>query len=621
MRALLVSGDSRFANALVSALVSVTEAPDVEHLPSPDTLPDVAAGRAFDLLLVDLVGRDPADLIAFITRARRQVPSVPIVVLVTSPETAVDALAAGADGFAPRDPGAASTIAAVTHQTRDRFHPSPDLPKRVLYVTRHAPMRDESVSTPITIEVATPTSGAAVPPPYDVGRLDFDAAVLDMSADGSDLVGIAQDLVTRLGEAPLFVLADATDRQLARAALRLGARQVVARTGAWPVRLYAAIQQHTPPHWGPEDSALTDSTPGDTSSTAPDSLPVAEGVPVDEHRALAAQLEAALAELDALRADTEARLQREVSALRTAWDTAMREVEAARAADARAAAGEIQALQARLELQARELALAQETAARTARDLDAARDALRETATRAERDAQAARAVPPAARPAAGNTTAPAGDEFPPAAADFVREVARHASEAARLQRVSLEDAAGGSQATTLQKALAAAERAQEIAQQFLDFDEHRRSLPAQVALDDLLASLLPVLTAVTGDSVRLTMAAPPDPQVRVEAPRYGVARMVAALASAAVDALPFGGSIDVEARVSDDDLRRPTALITVAARGFGRRALRAPEAVVSPLPSWSLDLRVKESAEGTTMYELRLPAILATSESGGPAL
>jgi DNA-binding NarL/FixJ family response regulator len=618
MRALLASGDPPFANALVSALASVTDAPDIEHAPSPDTLPDVAAERACDLLLVDLVGRDPADPMAFVTRARRQLPSVPIVVLVTSPEAAVDALAAGADGFAPRDPGAASTIAAVTHQTRDRFHPSPDLPKRVLYVTRHAPMHDESVTTPIAIEVATPTSGAAVPPPYDVGQLDFDAAVLDMSAGGSDLVGIAQDLVARLGEAPLFVLADATDRQLARAVLRLGARQVVARTGAWPVRLYAAIQQYTPPHWGPEDSALTPSMPVHTSSTASDSLPVAEGVPVEEHRALAAQLEAALAELDALRTDTETQLQREVSALRAAWDTAMREVESARAADARAAAGEIQALQGRLELQAGELALARETAARAERDLDAARDALREGATRAQGDAQAARA----ARPAAGDTAAPAGDEFPPAAADFVREVARHASEAARLQRVGLEDAPGGSQATTLQKALAAAERAQEIAQQFLDFDEHRRSRPTPVALDDLLASLLPVLTAVTGDSVRLTMAAPPDPQVRVEAPRNGVARMVAALASAAVDALPLGGTIDVEARVSDDDeLGRPTARITVAARGFGRRALRAPEAVVSPLPAWSLDLRVKEGAEGTTVYELRLPAILATSESGSPAL
>ncbi len=618
MRALLVSGDPAHAHALVAALAAVTDAVDAEVAPTPDAaLERVADGRV-DVLLVDLAGREPPDAVAFIRVARSRAPSVPIVALVISPEASVEALAAGADGFGPRHPGAASTIATVLRQTCERFQPTPDTPLRVLYVTRHTPMRDEAVSTLMTVDVIVPTAEGTIPPPYDEGPLACDAAVLDASAGGTDLVGVAQDLVTRLGDAPLFVLADATDRQLARAVLRLGARQVVARTGAWPVRLFAAIQQAARHRRdSSEESPVTPDEPVPMRPAAPTHPIPADVVPLEQHRALAAQLETARSELDALRASAEERLQKEVSTLKASLSEAVREIEAGRAADVRAAALEIQHLQALIRQQTHELGAAREAADQAERQLEAAREAT----GKAEIEADEARRARPVPEPTPVAESAPVGDGgFTPVAADFVREIARHAADAARLQRASVEPSTGIPDLASVHKALAAAERAHEVAQQFLAFDESRQAPPTPMGLDDLLASLLPVLTAMVGGSVRLSIAAPVAGRVLVKVPRTGVARLIAALVASAVDALPLGGHIDVEAGVEPKEAGSPdaTARIAVAVGGFGMRSLRAPEALVSPLPPWSLDLRLKETEQGTA-YELVLPATVATSGSGNP--
>ncbi|MGE3841107.1 MAG: PAS domain S-box protein, partial [Vicinamibacterales bacterium] len=58
-----------------------------------------------------------------------------------------------------------------------------------------------------------------------------------------DLLEVLQDTVRRSERRPVLVLADSGDRAGATAAFRLGASQVIAKNGAWPIRLAAAIEQ------------------------------------------------------------------------------------------------------------------------------------------------------------------------------------------------------------------------------------------------------------------------------------------------------------------------------------------------------------------------------------------
>jgi PAS domain S-box-containing protein len=245
MQALLLTGDFHRGQALARGLGLLDHPLAVDIYTNPDAALARLGAKGVDVLLVDLAHPPPENPLEWIERLRREQTAIPIVALVGAwMHDALAALNAGADGFAPEDlsPAGLERLAAVAAGACARQRTPAD-GVRVLYFSRIDPMRDPAMAARMSLQVVNPGPGThPLPAPYDSGPWPADAVVVDMSGGALDLLGVLQEAIERATDQPVIVLADAGDRLLATAALRLGVDQVVAKSGAWPVRLTAAVE-------------------------------------------------------------------------------------------------------------------------------------------------------------------------------------------------------------------------------------------------------------------------------------------------------------------------------------------------------------------------------------------
>jgi PAS domain S-box-containing protein len=244
MQALLVTGDAEYGAALAADLGGLPQPVTTEIATGVGAALDRLTAPGIDAAIVDLVHPPPGTGAALIELARHAVPDLPLIaVLGALSQTLVDAITAGADGFVRESPKVAEHVAEALKNIQERRRTTTVTPLRLLYVSRTEPMRDASLANRLSLDTVMLGSGVELPPPHDTGPITSDAVVIDMSGGATDLLAILQDSVNRTSGQPIVVLTDAGDRSLATAALRLGAQQVIAKSGAWPVRLWAAIEQ------------------------------------------------------------------------------------------------------------------------------------------------------------------------------------------------------------------------------------------------------------------------------------------------------------------------------------------------------------------------------------------
>lgn len=244
MKVLLITGDARFAAAIGA---------DLERLPEPITLQtsttlqdamECIAKPGLDAAVIDLAHPLAGTGLSVAEAARKTAPDVSLVAIVSVASQAAQVVTTGAHAFVRLGPNVSQSLATAIRAVKNRRRLPSTAALRVLYVSRDEPVRDQSVGPPLAIERVVPRAGiVALPPPYDMGPLECDAIVLDLSSGAVDLLEVLQDTVRRSGSRPVLVLADGGDRAVATAAFRLGASQVIAKNGAWPIRLSAAIEQ------------------------------------------------------------------------------------------------------------------------------------------------------------------------------------------------------------------------------------------------------------------------------------------------------------------------------------------------------------------------------------------
>ncbi|MGE3843421.1 MAG: hypothetical protein AB7I50_17760, partial [Vicinamibacterales bacterium] len=244
MKVLLITGDARFAAAIGA---------DLERLPEPITLQtsttfqdamDCIARPGLDAAVIDLAHPLAGAGLSVAEAARKTAPDVSLVAIVSVASQAAQVVTTGAHAFVRLGPNVSQALASAIRMVKERRRLTASTALQVLYVSRDEPVRDQTVGPPLSIERVIPRAGiATLPPPHDTGTFDCDAIVLDLSSGAVDLLEVLQDTVRRSERRPVLVLADSGDRAVATAAFRRGASQVIAKNGAWPIPLAAALEQ------------------------------------------------------------------------------------------------------------------------------------------------------------------------------------------------------------------------------------------------------------------------------------------------------------------------------------------------------------------------------------------
>jgi DNA-binding NarL/FixJ family response regulator len=646
---LLVAADGDHAETLAASLrelpqpIAVEIATDVAAALERLTAPGLAGA------VIDVAHPAAEADAAIVGLARGAAPDLAIIALVdASARGAADAIVAGADACVREDHALGESLVANLRAAQRRRLQRDAARLRVLYISRAEPVRDPAFMARADLVAVVPKTGEDTALSHLTERLQaFHAVVIDLSAGATDLLMLLQDAVTRAPDRAVIVLTDAGDRALVAAAMRLGADQVIAKQGVWPLRLLAAL---------------------DCSVAGRRVAADAEGRRGTDHAALKAHLDAAareaellrvqLGQLEAERQAFDERRQQQIAALETtlartkaeaaaALDEARAEIRASQAAMsslAEAQRGRAEDQQdASMKTPAEDvgapddrdrdvftLCAALDTAEQTRAalvaehesELRAIRGAFAERETAQTLEIASLRAEVASLRAAATLAVAagPAGDREPHApgaladdsiavASAFAGEIAARLTEVRRLLGSALSSTQDQhAEAEHVREALIQATRGQDVAEQFQAFARTRTLAKSGVSLAHHLAALRPAFEEIVGIGIGLTVDPAPE-SLHAAVPREALSRALLALVGAAARALPLGGRVGIRVVGSAEagSPGQPAATLRVTVSGFGRRPLANIDGIEAPLSDCGASLKILGESDPPAL-ELTVP-------------
>ncbi len=240
------SADARFVENELSRLLPGLK---FDHCAdSREGLERLQAGD-YDAVLVDpLLPAGPS--LEFISRARTEKPSIPLVVMLAEGDASppLEALAAGADDYVRKRRESIPRLPEIILEAVERRRAEADRrlrPLRVLYVGDRSEARRLSDGMPQAyVEVAVRSEDGTLcgPDMRLYGPLACDAVIIDQSSSRGHFLEVLKEVRLRDPEVPAVILTGPQISGESGHALRLGAAACVAKAGDYAFRLGAVVE-------------------------------------------------------------------------------------------------------------------------------------------------------------------------------------------------------------------------------------------------------------------------------------------------------------------------------------------------------------------------------------------